>query len=353
MKKLVLFCLCVAFATLGLKAQGQSIENLKHFYDFNREGVPFDLVGEAHGDIDDDAVILGDGVLDLTGGEAQTGYVFLPADEIAINTYSALTVEVWADGSGPLADGRMMWSFGQGAEELGSGGIGLYYLFFTPSRFGGTGAARMSVSPDTPWANEYGPEFVNADDIYTEGELYHYVVTIDEDNVMSVYVNGEILMTGEDRDIPAIDTIPDTHVLDSIAPSHAFIGRALYANDPFWKGKIHLFGIWDAALSDEQVKWMYEKGKDRESSDFPDPTSISDITKQVSSIEMYTAYNRLFVRNFENLQDLSITIYNIQGSVVYQTNAFENGKYLDLNQGIYLVKARSANNTSVQKIIVH
>jgi hypothetical protein len=350
MKKLVLLCLCVAFATVGLKAQ-EAPSNLKHFYDFKFEGVPFDLVGEAHGDIDDHAIISG-GVLDLTGGEGQEAYVFLPADEIAINTYSALTVEVWADGTGPLADGKMMWCFGQGA-ELGTGGVGLYYLFFTPSRFGGTGAARMSVSPDTPWANEEGINFDNATDIYTEGELYHYVVTIDEDNVMKVFVNGELLLIGPDRDTPASVTIPDTHVLDSISPSHAFIGRAVYAADNFWKGKIYLFSIWDAALSDEEVKWLYEKGENREFSDFPDATSINDISKQVASIDMYTANNRLFVRNFENMQDLSITIYNIQGSVVYQTNAFENGKYLDFNQGIYLVKAKSANNTAVQKIIVY
>ena len=345
MKKPVLFCLCVAFATLGLNAQ-EAPPNLRHFYDFTWEGVPFDLVGEAHGDIDDDAVI-SDGVLDLTGGEAQTAYVFFPADEIAINTYSALTVEIWADGTGPLEGGRMMWSFGQ------AGGIGLYYLFFTPTRFGGTGAARMSVSPEAPWANEEGINFDDVTDIYTEGELYHYVVTIDEDNVMKVFVNGELLLTGPDRDIPASVSIPDTHVLDSIAITDAFIGRALYEADDFWKGKVYLFSIWDAALTDAEVKWLYEKGENRELSDFPDATSINDIAEQVASFDIYTANNRLFVNHVENLHDLSITIYNIQGSVVYQTNAFKNGKYLNFNSGIYVVKATSANNTSVQKIIVN
>jgi hypothetical protein len=351
MKKLVLFFLCVAFATVGLNAQVPSISNLKHFYNFNLDGVPFDVVGEAHGDIDDHAVISG-GVLDLTGGEGKEAYAFFPADEIAINTYSALTVEIWADGTGSMEGGRMMWCFGTAA-ELGTGGVGLNYLFFTPTRFGGTGAARISISEDTPWANEEGINFDNATDIYTEDELYHYVVTISEDNEMKVYVNGELLLIGADRDIPASTVIPETHLLSSVSDQALFIGRAVYAADDFWKGKVYLFGIWDAALSDNQVKWMYEKGKDREHTEFPDPTSVSDITNQVASIDMYTANNRLFVRNFENLQDLSITIYNIQGSVVYQTNAFENGKYLDFNQGIYLVKARSANNTAVQKIIVY
>jgi hypothetical protein len=345
MRKILLFGLCVAFATLGLNAQAPSLSNLKHFYDFMREGVAFDLVGEAHGDIDEAAVISG-GVLDLTGGGAQTAFLTLPADEIAINTYTALTIETWADGTGPLQGGKMMWSFGQ-AGELGTQTPGFKYLFFTPSRFGGTGAARMSVGDDAPWANEEGINFDNATDIFTAGTLYHYVLTIDEDNVMKVYVNGELLQIGADRNTPASVTIPATHQLSNLSNDHAFIGRAVYAADEFWKGKVHLFSIWDAALTDAEVKWLFDQGKDRE---LDEDTSVDKFNQ--AAIDVYTANNRLFVRNFENLPNLSITVYNIQGSVVFQTNAFENGKHLDLRQGIYLVKANSGTNTSVKKIVV-
>ncbi|MBN2611298.1 MAG: T9SS type A sorting domain-containing protein [Bacteroidales bacterium] len=82
------------------------------------------------------------------------------------------------------------------------------------------------------------------------------------------------------------------------------------------------------------------------------PSGIEDIGSAASSLYFYVADDHLYVRNSEYTGNLSVAIYNIAGSMVYQKNTFRDGEYLNLKPGVYVVKSWHLNNSVVQKIIV-
>ncbi len=315
---------------LILNAQVQpSVSNLKHLWDFEA-GNGDDRVGDADGELTDNATIH-NGVLDLTDTAAPGGSLTLPADIIQINTYSVLSIETWATPSAVTNSGKalMMWSFGT------YGNPGLRYFFFTPARWGGQTAARLSVGQDQPWANEDGFAF---DDNIGDSALHHYVVKIDTANIVSLYVDGVF---------HGADTMDAVHVIDSIANDDAFIGKSVYSPDPTWKGTIELFAIWDVALSAEEILWLYNGGPKAPL------VSVHSLTADLSSVTIYANNNQLFIKNVPaDVQTVSVTLYNITGSVVYQNNNFQNGTHLNLNNGIYLVKANISGKQFKEKILI-
>ena len=333
---------CLAFIALNMNAQVKpdDLNHELHFYDFE-EGYADDLIGEAYGQ-ENDNVTIHDGVLDLTSTEAPGGSVTLPADVIQLNTYSEVTIETWATPNAAANAGNalMMWCFGT------YGAAGQDYLFFTPLRWGGadgTGdaAGRLSVGSDQPWANEdgfiatYGGDTVIGDEM-----LHHYVLTINADNVMSLYVDGAFAV---------LDSMDETHILANISNDTAFLGKSVYEPDPTWKGTIDLFSIWDIALTADEVLWLFDQGPGR---DIPMPSGIEETKQPFTSPNFYVSNNHLFVNNLKDTRNLSVIMYNIAGVMVHQNNDFRDGEYLDLNPGVYIIKSRHFDNGYVQKIII-
>ena len=318
---------------------------LKHFYDFELTGSAFDLVSGADGWIENligevevvnNAVIEG-GLLDLSS----EGFLALPGDSIKINSFPELTVEIWCTPNKAANDGKalMLWSFGR------YGNPGFYYLFFTPARWGVNVAARMSVGPSEPWANEQGLSFDA--DIATD-VLSHYVLTINAERVMTLYVNGEVMEYDVDGTLVAAkDTLTGNHLLDSVAIDNAFIGRSMYSPDPTWTGTVDLYSIWDAALSPNEVKWLFEQGSKRE---LPVENSVSS-RKPVANIRAFVTNNHLYV-NAEDTNNLSVTIFNALGTAVYHTRNFQNGQHLNLRPGMYVVRVGANSGATVQKVII-
>jgi len=329
-KLLVLLSFCLTFMMLNLNAQVQpSVSNLKHIWDFEA-GNTKDRLGDVWGELNDNATIH-NGILDLTDTAAPGGSMSLPADIIQINTYSVLSIEAWATPSAVTNSGKalMMWSFGT------YGNPGLRYLFFTPARWGVQTAARLSVGPDQPWANEDGFAF---DDNIGDSVLHHYVVKIDENNIISLYVDGEF---------HGADTMDATHVIDSISNDTAFIGKSVYSADPTWKGTVELFAIWDVALSADEIQWLYNAGPKAPL------VSVKSVTDDLNSVTIYSNNNQLFINNVPgDIQTFSVTIYNMTGSVVYQSNNFRNGTFLNLKNGIYLVNVNVAGKQYKEKILI-
>ena len=344
MKKNLLITLsfCLAFIALNMNAQVKpdDLNHEIHFYDFE-EGYADDLIGEAYGEEHDNATIH-DGVLDLTSTDAPGGSVTLDADEIHLNTYSEVTIETWAT---PLASANannalMMWCFGTYSNP------GQDYLFFVPLRWGsadGTGqaAGRLSVGSDQPWANEDGfTKDFTGDTLIGDELLHHYVLTIDAENVMRLYVDGIFLV---------LDSMDETHILANISNDTAFIGKSVYEPDPTWKGTVDLFSIWDIALNADEVLWLFDQGPDR---GIPMPSGIAETKQPFSSPNFYVSNNQLFVNNLKDTKNLSVIIYNITGAMVHRNNEFRDGEYLDLSPGVYILKSQHFDNGYVQKIII-
>jgi hypothetical protein len=79
---------------------------------------------------------------------------------------------------------------------------------------------------------------------------------------------------------------------------------------------------------------------------------INSITV-LQSVKNYSLNNRLFIQNVpNNITTISVTMYNITGSIVYQNNDFQNGAYLNLKQGVYVVKVESQEDNFVQKVVI-
>ncbi|HKM92202.1 MAG TPA: LamG-like jellyroll fold domain-containing protein [Prolixibacteraceae bacterium] len=336
MKKHLLFTcfLSLVLVVFGLKVQAQlDYGHITHFYDFENE-LATDLVGGVDGE-ENGPVYYSEGAIDFTDNdvEGDGGYLSFVGEDIAINQYSAITIEAWATPSFDSNSGRalMMWAFGK------AGGVGTNYLFFVPSRFEDEICAKMSIGDSEPWANEQGITIGNA--AMGAEQLYHYVVTIDEDNMMMVYVDGE--------NVGDIVELTGEHSLASLSNSNFVIGKSLYDADPMWRGTVDLFSIWDVALTSDEVSSLYVLGSKRTL----DVVGVEDAMK-ADSYSFYVSNRQLFVKNQQDAKNLSVSIYNLAGSLVYANNKFVSGENLNLKEGVYLVKSSATKNSVVQSIIV-
>ncbi len=330
--KRTLWLLALSLSGIIMYAQVKpSNANLTHFWDFEKSA-PFDLVGDADGELSELATI-SNGVLDLTDTTSPGGFLSLPGNIIALNTYSQVTIETWATPSTTANDGKalMLWSFGV------HGNPGKKYFFFTPARWGTQTACKISVGDDSPWANEDG--FATGASI-GDSVLHHYVITIDTSNIMILYVDGSELLR---------DTLAATHKLSNIANDTAFIGKSVYSPDPTWKGTVDLFAIWNKALSADEVLWLFQAGSKRK----PETSNKINNLSLSGYPAIYAYKNRLFIKNLpQSNTPAKINIYNIMGSLVFQTNNFVDGCYLNLKAGVYMVRVNINNQMFTQKIVL-
>jgi hypothetical protein len=336
MEKKLLFALtfCLASTMLNISAQVKpSSFNLKHLWDFENEDAK-DGVGDADGILMKDAAISG-GILELLGTDTHAGYVELWADVIQINTYPELTAEIWATANAAEPNYmNMLIYFG-----TAQGTLGFDYFFYTPGRRWQENdpETRVGVSIGT-WDSEDGITYSPLDD----EELHHHVVTW-KDSLITLYVDGESVASS------VLDSAETKyyHIETTLSNDSAFIGKGCYADDPSWKGTVELVALWNKALSADEVQWLYEAGAKRE----PIVSRIN--SENMKSVEIYSLNNRLFIQNIPNkLSTISVTIYNIIGSIVYQNNDFSNGAYLNLQKGVYVAIVENRENNFTQKLFI-
>jgi len=325
---------CLALTMLNISAQVKpSPFNLKHLWDFENEDAK-DGVGDADGILMKDAAISG-GILELLGTDTHAGYVELWADVIQINTFPELTAEIWATANAAEPNYmNMLIYFG-----TAQGTLGYDYFFYTPGRRWQENdpETRVGVSIGT-WDSEDGITYSSLDD----EELHHHVVTW-KDSLITLYVDGESVASS------VLDSAETKyyHIETTLSNDSAFIGKGCYADDPSWKGTVELVALWNKALSADEVQWLYEAGAKRE------PLVSGINSENMQSVEIYSLNNRLFIQNIPNkLSTISVTIYNIIGSIVYQNNDFKNGAYLNLQEGVYVAIVESRENNFTQKLFI-
>lgn len=338
MKKILqfLFVFCLPFLMANISAQTKpDMGSLMHLWTFEN-GSTLDKVGTADGELMDGATVNNDGALELLDSVDRGGWLMLPADQIAINTYQELTLEIWctpAPDTNLDINANMTVCFGGT-----NGGIGVNYLFYTPGRFGPNAGARFGISctdSSTPWVQEEG---LNYSGLYLPQEHYN-VITV-SGTTMTLYVDGAMAVTGE------ITKAGNT--LANLSNDSAYVGKGDYAADPTWKGTVQLLGLWDQALTADEVMWLYQQGDNRKA-----PVSSINSISGDGGVIMYVADSRLYVRNLpEYLKNVSVAVYNINGSVVYRSNDFRNGADLNLRPGVYIARIETDNNNYVRKLVI-
>ena len=158
-------------------------------------------------------------------------YVSLPIGP-KINTLTNCTISVWVNWAGGNAWQRI-FDFGTGTTN---------YMFMTPSN----GTTKRAVIQ----AAGGGEDIASASQAIATNSWDHMAVVIDADNsILKLYYNGDLVAT---------DTTLRYAPKNLGATTQNWLGRSQYTTDPYFKGMLDDFRIYDAALSDSEVKYLYK-----------------------------------------------------------------------------------------------
>jgi hypothetical protein len=198
---------------------------LAHRYSFtsNQSNV-WDSIGMAHGMLTGNATITNN-ALNLPGTSGN--YVNLPGG--LVSGSSAATIEFWA-AFATNEDWARVFDFGNI-----SGSVGQNYLFFSPHASADTIQLGLATTDGTLTLTS--PEIL-------DNLSLHVVCIIDPTNGYSaIYTNGVLLCA-------ATNTTPP---LNSVGTAWSFIGRSLFAADPWLNATIDEFRIYDGRLTPAEI----------------------------------------------------------------------------------------------------
>ncbi|SNX56066.1 glycosyl hydrolase family 43 [Streptomyces sp. TLI_55] len=169
------------------------------------------------------------GSFKMSGDAGTSPYVKIPngvlknADSVTVSTYAK-----WQGGA------SFQWLFGLGPDSD-------KYLFATPSN---GGSSLYSAITKASWSAE---SKLTAGSQLTPGEWRHVTVTLDgTTGTMILYVDG----------VEAARTttgIKPSELYDANKDYSGYIGRSLYAADPYFGGEVDDFRIYDRALTAAEV----------------------------------------------------------------------------------------------------
>ncbi len=223
-----IFILISFFIPLRLFAQ-EAI--LKHSYTFD-DGTPADVVGNA------DGLLKGGKIEDgkfITTADSQ--YIELPAKLLKINSYTSLSLESYIIAGKGNANNTMLAYFGNE-----TGRFGTDYIFQSAINRGFTQSNISCKNNSTPWTSLTITRCNAVDD-----GLPHHIVTTFDNKVMKLYVDGLLV------DSTTNDELPD-NLLENIGNQVAYLAKSGYSNDPTWKGTIDAFNIYEGILDAETIE---------------------------------------------------------------------------------------------------
>lgn len=211
-------------------------QTLMHSYNF--QGNANDGTGSANGTLENGASYHPSGKVILNDGQ----YISLDATSIAINTYSAVTIEAYVTASNVTFGGNgnaTLFYFGNNDPAATWKGYDYLYAQGTTGNSDGTAAISTPGNVGDPWTHEdkvTGPALNDA-------SLHHVVVTLDA-TTMTYYVDGanqgSVSYTG-------------SNAISALGTELAWIGKAGYTGDPTWQGVIDEFNIYDGAMDEGTV----------------------------------------------------------------------------------------------------
>jgi hypothetical protein len=340
LKKTVYFLLFVLVPILipDLNAQiDPGTENLTHSWTFN-DGTANDNISGVSGTIMGTAEIIEGSYVALV----QDCWLEMPADQIAINTYSEVTLEIWFKPLAGMNSGfHMIAYFGTTA-----GTIGANYLFITPARQDNVSRAAISCgNTSTPWSAETGANGTELDD-----SLVHHMVCTLNATEITLYIDG-VLQTST-----PLDT---NNSIDRISTDFAYLAKGGYTSDPEWVGEILEYNIFNRAFTADEVVFLFNKGAT--------PVSVDDelalLPKEYNLLQNYpNPFNPETVINYQlaasgNVQLKVIdllgrevaTLVNEEkpaGSYVIQFDASS------LSSGVYFYTLKAGNFSQTKKMTV-
>ncbi|TCO09876.1 cadherin-like beta sandwich domain-containing protein [Natronoflexus pectinivorans] len=196
---------------------------MQHSYTF-ADGTAKDMVGNAHGDINGGTINNGTFISSANGH-----HITLPAEEIALNEYPAVTLEAYI--TSDINGGYTMLAYFGGAS-----GSNAYWM--QPTRGGDDLSSRTefgSTMYTHSVATASGPRMV-------DGAQQHLVSVLTYENIYW-YIDGQL---------QAVTETPDDLLIRGISTENAWLGYGGW-NDPSWRGTLHEFNIYKGVMDEQEV----------------------------------------------------------------------------------------------------
>jgi hypothetical protein len=171
---------------------------------------------------------------------AQGQYLSFSGASLALNSYTAISQEIWFTSVAGANSGYTMLSYFGNT----SGGMGYNYISTSAAR--GDNVSRTAISNGT-----YNSEVGANGKEYDDGLLHQMVSVIRADSVI-LYLDGVL-----------VSKVANTIALSTINTSLALLGKGGYTSDPTWIGSIAKYSIYNKSLSRDEVRFLYQKGAEQ------------------------------------------------------------------------------------------
>lgn len=228
---------------------------LTHRYSFTND--MSDSVGTAHGSTNGNAAVAGGAlVLDGTAGT----YMSLPGGLFNSGNATALTVEFWAT-FGVNANFVRVFDFG----NTNNANNGVSYVGFSPRN--GSGGHQLHMSPSDGTFQQ-----TDAASGTLDGLTRHIACVIDPPNkLLAIYTNGVLEATFTNLTI-SIGNLNDVY---------SYVGRSLFAADPYLNASIDELRIYNGALAGLSIKQSDDQGPNTVLADGPGKFILQPVSTSV------------------------------------------------------------------------
>jgi hypothetical protein len=356
-KFVLLFCSLMLFLAGNLAAQDPGTANLTHLWTFE-DGTLNDSVGEAHGTEVGDNVIVDDGALILLPGASGTGdsWVEVPGDVIAMFTYDEVSVAAWFTPDPANNYWNALWYFGDDGE---GGGVGSNGFCFQPRREDTKARTWISCGrPTNPYEIEDGVDDVGI--VYNDGELHHVVCELNEFPEIVMYHNGVLIGTTPLTSDPVTGK---DNAIWNISPNFGRFGHCCYSADTPWMGSIHEIAIFNKALSDEEVMYLYEHQDWSAGGTAVDKDEVAALPSESGLAQNYpNPFNPTTNISFDvaHSSEVNLTVYDLLGKeVAILVNEVKSaGQHVvqfdgaNLSNGVYIARMNIGDQVFTTKMIL-
>lgn len=204
---------------------------LTHSYPFSN-GTAEDVIGGANGTLNGGSILNG-----LYTAASPGDYIELPANEIAINQYTNITLEAFVTTLKGANDGFSMLSYF--GDSINTSGVN--YLSMSIYREDNTSRTAISCGDIvSPWTSEDGVSGEKLDD-----SIRHHIVSTLSQSEISFYVDGEKIGSEE---------LGGNNSISNLSNQLAFLCKSGYTNDPSWLGSINEFNIYEGLLDSSVIR---------------------------------------------------------------------------------------------------
>jgi len=339
-----------------LAAQDPGTANLTHLWTFE-DGTLNDQIGVAHGQFFGDNVLVefGDLVTFPGLGGVADSWVELNGGDIDLASYNEVSIAAWFTPALENTQWNALWFFGNDGNGSGVGSDG---FCFQPSR--GDDVARTWIScgnESAPYSIEDAVNDPSGE--YNDLNLHHVVCEITEVPEIVFYHNGELIGSA-----PIIydEAAGKLNGIENISPNFARFAHSCYSADIPFAGSIHEIMIFNKALNDEEVAFLFNAGingfpatavKDKESQ-LPEEFGLSQNYPNPFNPTTEISYN------LKQDEQVKLTVFDLLGNeVAVLVNGFQNAgvhtitfNAQNLTSGVYGYQLQTETGTITKKMIL-